>query len=103
MPLFVCDRCHGMENTALGHFWSRNMRDFPREALCSECVHEGVVSGEITEQYSFLDKHGGWHGEWPWRAVTKQVLKQRREEFERSAGRLDVEAGRPPRVLRASV
>jgi hypothetical protein len=28
MPLFVCDECNAVENTALGHYWSRNIVEF---------------------------------------------------------------------------
>lgn len=45
MPLFVCPRCRGIENTALGHFWAVRTRR-PAEVRCSEC-HTGT-----------------WHGEW---------------------------------------
>jgi hypothetical protein len=43
MPIFVCDNCGAMENTALGAYWCREGR--PR--LCSECCT------------------GTWHGKFP--------------------------------------
>jgi hypothetical protein len=43
MPLFVCDECHVIENTALGHYWSRKHVKFLDSsknglALCSACA-----------------------------------------------------------------
>jgi hypothetical protein len=38
MPLFECDKCHCVENTATGSYWGQS------EKLCSEC------------------KYGEWHG-----------------------------------------
>lgn len=31
MPLFICQKCGCIENTALGHYWGH------KEKLCSEC------------------------------------------------------------------
>jgi hypothetical protein len=41
MPLFVCERCETIENTALGRFW------LAKKKLCSEC------------------RSGTWHGKFP--------------------------------------
>lgn len=44
MPMFVCDKCHVIENTSSGHFWGRNIKfsDIPEEdhgkALCQDCL-----------------------------------------------------------------
>lgn len=45
MPLYVCDHCRAVENTALGKFWLRRPRKLP--VLCSECAT------------------GEWHGRFP--------------------------------------
>lgn len=36
MPLFICDKCKTIENTALCRYWSRD-QDTKGKALCSEC------------------------------------------------------------------
>lgn len=37
MPLFVCDKCHAIDNTALnGNYWTRLIDKNPLH-LCSEC------------------------------------------------------------------
>jgi hypothetical protein len=41
MPLFICEKCQTIENTALGHYWGE------KEKLCSECAF------------------GKWHGRFP--------------------------------------
>jgi hypothetical protein len=39
MPLFICDKCHCIENTALGRYWSKDLPSASEKgkALCSEC------------------------------------------------------------------
>lgn len=51
--MFVCDQCGCVENTALGHYWGRNVEALGGDgrALCSEC------------------SDGKWHGRFekvPW-------------------------------------
>lgn len=51
MPLFVCDKCHGIDNTALhGNYWTRLVDDdkkkFSGMILCSEC-HTGTWHGRF--------------------------------------------------------
>jgi hypothetical protein len=46
--LFVCDECGMVENTALSHYWLRNVHGDGR-ALCSACDPE----------------IGHWHGKFP--------------------------------------
>lgn len=36
MPLFVCEKCGAIENTALGYYWSARLQNMPR--MCSECA-----------------------------------------------------------------
>ena len=36
MPLFVCEICGAIENTALGYYWSARLQNKPR--MCSECA-----------------------------------------------------------------
>jgi len=47
MPIFVCSKCHCLENTACCEFWCRDREKNP--PLCSECDPE----------------IGKWHGSFP--------------------------------------
>ncbi len=63
MPLFVCENCLCIENTALGHFWSRRwlkFKDskFDGKALCSECTPTEFKDGSPSGT-------GKWHGKFP--------------------------------------
>ena len=44
MPLFVCDACGSVDNTAVTHYWRSRMKE--TSALCSACDPE----------------FGRWHG-----------------------------------------
>jgi hypothetical protein len=73
MGLFICAKCNCVENTALGHYWSRNnvslklsdnMKQYEKgAALCSECMpadasfSDGSGKGRIGT--------GKWHGKFP--------------------------------------
>jgi hypothetical protein len=61
MPLFICDQCHAIENTALGSFWHRRSQNLP--VLCSECGR------------------GKWHGHWPKAIATKDTVRERKDDF----------------------
>lgn len=47
MPIFVCDKCNCIDNTATSNFWDRLANG--KELLCSECDPD----------------IGKWHGEFP--------------------------------------
>lgn len=57
MPLFKCSKCGGIENTALGDFWST-----PEKPLCSECStgiwHGRFEKKNATEAGCYIDKDG---------------------------------------------
>ncbi len=62
MPLFRCEQCGCVENTALSNYWMRGRdavtlapRAVPLPALCSECDPQ----------------IGRWHGEFPKRPWTE--------------------------------
>jgi hypothetical protein len=62
MPSFVCDKCHTIENTACGWWWSKNKnqrmlgKQYPDgEAYCSVCTPVTFSDGSINE------KAGKWH------------------------------------------
>lgn len=63
MGIFVCDNCECVENTACGHFWTKEIivfKEFPKgTALCSECMPAKFSDCS-------LNKEGGkWHGKFP--------------------------------------
>lgn len=50
MPLFICEYCQAIDNTALGgSFWQSRIEDVP--VLCSECNPEGRTGGKWHEQF----------------------------------------------------
>lgn len=51
MPLFVCSRCNGIDNTALGgNYWGRLAARPPvEEVLCTEC-HTGLWHGKFIKR-----------------------------------------------------
>ena len=72
MSLFVCEECGCIENTALGHWWSRNeKRMWPdekdRRALCSEHGPKKYNDGTPT-------KFGKWHGKFPKELARKGMV-----------------------------
>ena len=63
MPLFICENCGCIENTALGHYWSRKHVKFKDEkmngkALCSECTPLEFSDGSKAG-------NGKWHNHFP--------------------------------------
>lgn len=72
MPLFICDKCNVIENTALGFYWSRNRESWTdaslnRLALCSECTPKIFADGSKTGL-------GKWHGKFPKEIATKETV-----------------------------
>lgn len=75
MGLFVCDKCHAIENTALGWFSTKHKNQshlgslYPDgEAYCSECAPAFFASGAPNP------KGGKWHGVFPKEIATKEVV-----------------------------
>lgn len=62
MPLYVCSRCHAIENTALGNYWDTKINTGD-EPLCSEC------------------ETGEWHGKFPKTIATSEYLAKNAEQF----------------------
>lgn len=48
MPLFICEKCGAIENTALGYYWPARYCKEP--ALCSEC-YTGEWHGRFEKEY----------------------------------------------------
>ena len=63
MPLFICDQCGCIENTALSMFWCKDS-DHP---LCSECDAD----------------RGKWHGQFEKREPTEKERKEIEEYWKR--------------------
>lgn len=87
MPLFVCDKCGCVENTALGRYWIKDMKDMwdadnEGMALCSECAPTTFKDGSPTR--SGWCEYGKWHGKFPkrkWDGKTEVI--NRRTDSER--------------------
>lgn len=65
MPIFVCDNCNHLENTALSRYW---YREKGTPALCSQCDPE----------------IGRWHGRFPrkvWNGDPEGVCNKDPREF----------------------
>lgn len=75
MPLFVCDKCKVVENTACGHYWTRG-QDFYKDkkldkmALCSQCMPTEFNDG------SRMKSPAKWHGRFERRIATKELIKE---------------------------
>lgn len=75
MGLFVCDKCHCVENTTLGRYWTKDFenlwdKDNLGQALCSECAPTTVKNGKPSNH------DGKWHGEFPKRKATDKELQE---------------------------
>lgn len=74
MPLFVCDECDAIENTALGHFHSRNSNtlwsdEYVGKALCSK--HRPLSFRDGTPN----DKPRKWHGRFVRQIATLEIIE----------------------------
>lgn len=75
MGLFICEKCKCVENTALGHYWSRKYKDdyvwdddnknYAGNPLCSECGPKKYL--DTNKPTGF----GKWHGKFPKTHVDK--------------------------------
>jgi len=59
MPLFICDKCQAVENTALGQYWGEKEGN----RLCSECAR------------------GRWHGKFPKKKYDSKKWKKGEDNF----------------------
>lgn len=80
MPCFICSKCECVENTALGHWWSRGgdhdlfiwpegMEQYYGKGLCSECAPIQYNDGS-------LSRFGTWHGKFPKEHYADQPYKE---------------------------
>ena len=74
MPLFICQQCGCIENTACGFYWGRALNLFGPElqgkALCSECAPDHYVDGSPNP------RGGKWHGRFPKEFATLAVVER---------------------------
>lgn len=61
--MFVCDTCDCLDNTALGHYWAKDLNLFKDplkngKALCSACIPLAYSDGTKTGK-------GIWHNRFP--------------------------------------
>ena len=73
MPLFVCDECSAIDNTATGSYWSRERvqwkdRAKNGKALCSQCSPTEYSDGSLNSD------GGKWHGLFTRTIATPEVL-----------------------------
>ena len=64
MPIFVCEKCGNIENTATGLYWSRNAdlfkdKSLRGKALCCKCIPKEYSDGSPTGY------NGKWHNKFP--------------------------------------
>lgn len=78
MPLFRCDKCGVVDNTALGTYWARKSRGEP--PLCNECEPD----------------IGKWHDEFLKRSAEGMLIDQNGHLWSRD----EVDAGRLPKHYR---
>lgn len=83
MPIFICDECKCMENTALGHYWSRESTKFKdtsknNKALCSECSPSEYSDGSLRE------KGGKWHGRFEKRFPTPDEIRESLKKYDKA-------------------
>jgi len=64
MPLFECEKCHVIDNTALTNFWS-TFRDANLPRLCSECDPDIASWHGIFPRTLFADFEGNRDVEYP--------------------------------------
>jgi hypothetical protein len=64
MPCFVCEKCGCIENTAIGHYWSRTKIFFKEGSLSPELVGKPLCIECTPLFYNDRSPSGGgkWHG-----------------------------------------
>lgn len=73
MPLFCCEKCKCVENTALSNYSSRNKdiwsEEYIGKMLCSECGPPTYKSGSPA-------RYGVWHGQFTKRSAVGMSIDQ---------------------------
>ena len=72
MPLFICDECDCIENTACGHYWCKGMQFIDEKirdkALCSECCPASLMKNR---------NFGKWHGLFDKQIMDEDKVKEK--------------------------
>lgn len=100
MSLFICDLCHGIDNSSRGLCWrvKRNEAWFgpsvpAGQRRCSRCVPTHFLDGKPTGK-------GVWHNVFPYEVATPEIIKAYKEatgwDYTESLGLTQVLAGIPP-------
>ena len=77
MPMFICSRCSGIENTVCGYNQYKDTGKYVNffedpaktDALCSECKDPGKGSAKYPG--------GVWHGTFPKVIATEEIVLER--------------------------
>jgi len=83
MAVFCCEKCGAIENTALGFYWSKDMKDMWPEwaegkALCSECAPTKFKDGEPVGFDGLHEWNGEWHNRFPKRYYKDLTEEERK-------------------------
>ena len=77
MPLFVCEHCKTVDNTALGHYWGKDDTEWEKSksylngmALCYSCMPTKFIDGSGG---GHKDYGPVWHGKWPKQHVNEFI------------------------------
>ena len=70
MPLFACEECGCIENTAVSNYWTRDAAHWPLKyrgkKLCSEHGPPFMIKPGDREEKSIDETdYGKWHGKFP--------------------------------------
>lgn len=65
MPLFICEECGAIENTATGFYWARKHNNWEDKslngkALCRDCVPDKYIDGSKSDRHK-----RGWTKSFP--------------------------------------
>ena len=73
MPLFICEKCDGIDNTACGGtYWMSHRENTP--ALCCECSPVEYPDG------SKNNRAGKWHNRFPKEIATQESVDAMTDE-----------------------
>lgn len=96
MPLFVCDKCKAIENTALGHYWwspswepAFKDETLRGKKLCSECMPAEYADGSPCE------RGGKWHNQFEKKIATVKLIEEMGTEHFIYTSNLDIEPTNP--------
>lgn len=92
MPVFICEKCGVIENTACCDYWSltssrisdfswhKDLVAYKGKALCSECAKIGVAYHPDGKEIGVVVVPGKWHDEFPKEYPSKEKIYQMRKQ-----------------------